>query len=134
MSQVISELGFVEDFWQGEPLPLLEDYNRGPSVLLTPADDVSRLQTHFRTLKLIVIPFASSADGRGFSQAAELRALGFKGHIRAQGHILVDQFRAARRVGFTDIEISDDQSARNPEAQWRLVPMSDGYRPQLYDA
>jgi uncharacterized protein (DUF934 family) len=132
MTQVITRDGFVDDIWRNMDVPLLSDYTGGRAVLLpvdvAPAD----LASYLRRLDLIVIPFEQSADGRGFSLAAALRALGFKGHIRARGHILVDQFRAAMRCGITDIEISDNQAKRNPQHQWVSVPFCDGYKARLF--
>lgn len=134
MTQIIATGGFTHDDWAGTALPTLADYDGGPAVLLSPGDDVAGAVAHFATLRLIVIAFGTSADGRGFSQAAQLRALGFGGHLRARGHVLVDQFRAALRSGFTDIEISDDQAARNPEHQWRAVSLRAGYQSRLLSA
>ncbi len=134
MTQIVTPVGFAEDPWAGTPIPPLADYTGGPGVLLPVDTDPAELAPHLDTLRLVVIPFESSADGRGFSHAAQLRALGFTGHIRARGHILVDQFRAALRSGITDIEISADQARRNPEPQWASVPLTPGYRSQLLSA
>lgn len=131
MTQVISSRGFVANLWPDTPLPTLEDYTGGPALLLQPGEDPGEAAAHFGTLDLIVIPFEISADGRGFSLARVLRGLGFQGHLRAQGHILVDQFRAALRSGFTDVEISDAQAKRNPETQWMTVPLDAGYQPRV---
>lgn len=65
---------------------------------------------------MVVIPFARSADGRGLSLAAALRQLGFQGRLRARGHVLVDKFHAVLRCGFDEVEISDAQALRKPEA------------------
>jgi len=134
MSQIVTPAGFAEDPWAGTQIPPLEDYAGGPAVLLPVDTDLTALTPQLGTLKLIVIPFGSSADGRGFSLAAQLRAQGFTGHIRARGHILVDQFRAALRAGFSDGEISAAQASRNPEAQWTAIPFLDGYKSRLLSA
>ncbi len=131
MTQIVTPAGFAEDPWAGTQVPPLEDYSRGPTVLLPVGMDPEDLAENLDTLRLIVIPFDSSADGRGFSLAAQLRALGYQGHIRAKGHILVDQFRAALRSGVNDIEITADQARRNPEPQWTGVPITPGYRSHL---
>jgi uncharacterized protein (DUF934 family) len=44
--------------------------------------------------------------------------MGFKGRLRAKGHILADQYAMARRVGFDEIEISKDLATRQPVEQW----------------
>lgn len=69
-------------------------------------------------LALIAVRFPSFADGRGFSLARRLRALGYAGRLRAQGHVIVDQYAYARACGFDEIAIDDAQAARQPEAQW----------------
>ena len=84
-------------------------------------DDLKVVSAHFSTLKLIVVPFENFADGRGFSTAAQLRLLGYRGHLRASGHILVDQFRAAQKCGFDDLEIGEERVIRNPMSQWLAV-------------
>ncbi|MCW9043315.1 MAG: DUF934 domain-containing protein [Pseudopelagicola sp.] len=133
-TQIITPEGFAEDRFAETPVPTLEDYRGGVAVFLPVNADPASLAPHFSVLSLIVVPFASSADGRGFSLAAALRAQGYKGHLRARGHILVDQFRAALRSGFNDVEITTTQAARNPEAQWRAVPLGTGYQSRLFAA
>jgi uncharacterized protein (DUF934 family) len=54
----------------------------------------------------------------GFSIAAELRRMGYKGRLRAKGHVISDQYAMARRVGFDEVEIDDTLAARQPEAEW----------------
>ena len=67
---------------------------------------------------LLRITFPTSADGRGFSIAKSLRQRGYKGHLRAYGHLLADQYPLAIRCGFDDIEISSELASRQPEQQW----------------
>ena len=61
-------------------------------------------------------------DGRGFSIARRLRAMGYAGRLRAAGPLIPDQLRAARRVGFDEVELPDAVAARQGEAAWRLRP------------
>ena len=72
----------------------------------------------FAALSLIAIDFPSFADGRGFSLALRLRALGFKGRLRALGHVIVDQYAYARACGFDEVAIDAALAKRQPEAQW----------------
>lgn len=131
MSQIINKSGFVEDAFSNQ-LPLaLADYHGGGALALKPEDDPNAVVPHFGALAFISIRFETSADGRGFSIAKALRALGYEGHLRASGHLLVDQFRAALRSGFDDVEISSEQAARNPEPQWLAVPLGVGYQTQI---
>lgn len=132
MGQVINRTGFAANAWESTITVPLEEYVDGEAMLLRADDNPAAVAAHFNTLRLIVIPFAAFADGRGFSLAAQLRALGYQGYLRARGHLLVDQFRAALSSGFDDIEISDTQAVRNPEAQWQAVAHSPGYRSRIF--
>ncbi|MEM9852585.1 MAG: DUF934 domain-containing protein [Pseudomonadota bacterium] len=67
----------------------------------------------------IRVTFPSFADGRGFTIARSLRLMGYEGRLRAQGHVLADQYAQARRCGFDEVEIDADLAARQPEDQWR---------------
>lgn len=128
MTQIIDRTGFVPNrFADTLPVPLLE-YDGAGALLLSFEDGLAEVAAHFATLSVIVVPFETSADGRGFSTASTLRSMGYRGHLRASGHILVDQFRAAMRSGFDDIEISDAQVRRNPEPQWQAVPFLPSYQ------
>ena len=85
------------------------------------------LRDKLADLDLIRIEFGSFADGRGFSLAKRLRNYGYKGHLRASGHVISDQFRYALDCGFDDVEISDELARRQPEADWisdRATPVS----------
>lgn len=130
--QVIDKTGFIEDVWIDTALPQLDDYAGEEAVFLTPDTEISKLEPILEGLRLIVIAFPASNDGRGFSLASALRIAGFEGHLRAEGHILVDQFRAALRVGFDDIRISTAQAQRNPEGQWLAVRHPAAYRNRLF--
>lgn len=143
MTQIITRAGFAPDtwpangivldfdaYWTGQDLPIDEPLG----VRFAPDADPADLRPWLRRVSLVVIPFGSSADGRGFSLARRLRQLGYTGVIRAEGHILVDQFRAALRVGIDEIAISDDQATRNPEPQWLAVTHDPGYQSRLFAA
>jgi len=47
-----------------------------------------------------------------------LRLMGYRGRLRAKGHVISDQYAMARRCGFDEIEISEALAARQPEADW----------------
>ena len=72
----------------------------------------------FPWIKTIRIPFPNVADGRGFSLARRLRQAGYDGHLRAEGHLIVDQFPMALQSGFDELEIDDLLAARQPEHHW----------------
>jgi uncharacterized protein (DUF934 family) len=81
------------------------------------------------------IPFATAADGRGFSYARRLRELGYQGRIFAVGALVCDQYRHARQSGCDGVLISAAQAQKMPENHWleqaRRVTLS--YRSQLYE-
>jgi uncharacterized protein (DUF934 family) len=82
---------------------------------------------------MIRVEFPSMGDGRGFSIARRLRELGFAGRLRAAGPLIADQFAAARRVGFDEVEVPESLAARQPEASW-LRPARPAYQRRLTEA
>ena len=80
--------------------------------------DPDKLPDLLHGMELVRVDFPSFADGRGFTLARLIRKHGFKGRLRAKGHVIADQYAMARRSGFDDIEIDDDLAARQPEDQW----------------
>lgn len=55
---------------------------------------------------LIVLEFPKFSDGRAYSQARRLRErFGFRGELRATGHVLQDQLWHMQRCGFDAFEI-----------------------------
>jgi len=141
--QLIDKTGFVADdwpedgvvlpfdaLWTGQDLPIDAPLAVRFDIFANPEN----LAPWFDKVELVILPFGTSADGRGFSLARQLRQLGYTGTIRAEGHVLVDQFRAALRVGIDQVAISDDQAARNPEAQWQAVSLAEGYQTRLFAA
>jgi uncharacterized protein (DUF934 family) len=107
MSVIVRDDGFHDDDYSG-------------SGVLDIAQDLlpHALPRQFDGVDLIRVAFPSSADGRGFSLARHLRALGYKGRLRAKGHVIADQYAMARRCGFDEIEIPDDLARRQPADQW----------------
>jgi len=74
------------------------------AVLLESADDLALLRPYLNRLDLVVLRFPIFRDGRGFTQARELREyLRFSGEIRAEGHILPDQAAFLRRCGVDSV-------------------------------
>ena len=106
MSVIVTDTGFGSDDWRGESLELASD--TAPETLSEAA----------KGQDMIVIDFPSVADGRGFTLARLLRVRGYKGRLRARGHVIADQYAMARRAGFDEVEIDDALAARQPEDQW----------------
>jgi len=119
MSVIVTDTGFRADDYNAPIVPLAE-LEEEEAVDLENTDDPARLADRLDSLLLIRIAFPSSADGRGFTQAARLRRMGFTGRLRARGHIIADQYAMARRSGFDEVEISDELAARQPEDQWQF--------------
>ena len=86
---------------------------------LAHTDDPALVEPHLAGLRLIRISFPAFSDGRAFTIARRLRALGYRGRLRAFGPMISDQYPMARRIGFDDVEIPDDLAARQPQTQWR---------------
>lgn len=117
MSVIVTDRGFVPDDlppdWPEAPVP-------GATRLhLAPDADPQALAPHLAGLQAIRISFPAFNDGRGFTLAARLRRMGFAGRLRAQGHVLADQYAMARRAGFDEVEIAPALAARQPEDQWQ---------------
>ena len=118
-SVIVRDDGFNRDDWTGKATPLTDGLagNSG-AVDVTPADDVAGLADHLDRITMIRVGFPSFGDGRGFTLARRLRQMGYTGRLRAQGHVLADQYAMARRAGFDEVEIDAALAARQPEAQW----------------
>jgi uncharacterized protein (DUF934 family) len=126
MSVLVTDAGFAPDDWTGEILALeaLKAADSLPAAGIAvdfPNDrDPHELAPLLDRLALFRVAFPASSDGRGFSIGRELRAMGYKGRLRAAGPLIADQFRFARRVGFDEVELPDAVAERQPEAQWHL--------------
>lgn len=103
---------------------LVTDAGFGPDTLTGAIDldlasdaDPTTLELS-ENLKMIRVDFPSFADGRGFTIARQLRLRGYKGRLRARGHVIADQYAMARRSGFDEVEIDDALATRQPEVDW----------------
>ena len=117
MSVIVTDAGFGADDWT-LPISALEDARSGYGIDLASSVDPAELAGRLPDIALIRVDFPSSADGRGFSIARQLRLMGYRGRLRARGHVLADQYAMARRCGFDEVEIDDALAARQPEDQW----------------
>ncbi|EPX79216.1 DUF934 domain-containing protein [Litoreibacter arenae] len=121
MSVVITDTGFAPDTFNRKFTDLADlPANDTPCCVDFPSDaEPSSLAGRLSDIEMIRVAFPSSADGRGFTIARQLRLMGFTGRLRAKGHVIADQYAMARRCGFDEVEIDDDLAARQPEEQWR---------------
>lgn len=73
---------------------------------------VEDLAPHLDKLDAVFVHFKSFANGTGFSTAHMLRErYGFKGEIRATGHVIRDQFAYLIRCGVNAVEARTDADA-----------------------
>jgi len=119
MSIIVTDRGFGPDDWTA-PIVALEDARPGVGIDLPGSADPMELAGRLRDTPLIRVNFASFADGRGFTIARRLRLMGYKGRLRAAGHVIADQYAMARRAGFDEVEISAGIAARQPQDQWQF--------------
>ena len=122
MSTLVTDAGFGKDDWSA-PFTPYDDVAANDVfsnlALDLPSDfDPAALAGRLDGVDLIRVDFPSFADGRGMTIARRLRLMGFRGRLRARGHVLADQYAMARRSGFDEVEIDDDLAARQPENQW----------------
>ncbi len=120
MNIVVTDTGFGPDTW-AHGFDTTHDVSPGATpkaIDITPDTDPGDLTPALATLEMIRVDFPSFADGRGFSIARRLRRLGYRGRLRARGHVLADQYAMARRCGFDEVEIDEALAARQPQDQW----------------
>lgn len=118
MSVIITDDGFGVDTWQASITPIAEADDTSTALDLPSDFDPAQLAGKLNGVAFIRVDFPGFADGRGFTIARQLRLMGYKGRLRAHGHVIADQYTMARRCGFDEVEISDDLAARQPEDQW----------------
>ncbi|MEI6798971.1 MAG: DUF934 domain-containing protein [Pseudomonadota bacterium] len=117
MSVIVTDQGFQP----AQPLAtvtLAEIASHQGTLDLAQTDDPALVLPYLADLTLIRVAFPAFNDGRAFTIARRLRMAGYKGHLRAVGPVIADQYAMARRVGFDDVEIPDDLAQRQPQAQW----------------
>ena len=96
------------------------DVDAGTLVL---ANDADPAQADLTGVHTVVLQFPAFSDGRAFSQAFLLRRrLGFSGHLRATGDVLIDQLQQMQRSGFSQAVLRADQSQAQGERQLARYP------------
>ncbi len=85
----------------------------------------------------IDLHFPKFTDGRAFSQAFVLRRRGFKGDIRANGDVLIDQLMQMQRSGFSSALLRADQNAEHGKkllSQYSAFYQGDSVNKPLFTA
>ncbi|HEX3950716.1 MAG TPA: DUF934 domain-containing protein [Steroidobacteraceae bacterium] len=96
------------DQWRLEPDTWLA---RGSllGLVLSPAHDVEQLAPDLKRFALIAAQFSGPSEGRGYSQARQLRdRWNFKGELRAVGYVRRDQLFFMARCGFNSFELAEN--------------------------
>lgn len=118
MSVIVMDNGFSDDTWTGGFAGPEAQAANCQGVDLGPDAALDTLRNRLDKIAMIRVAFPSFADGRGFTIARRLRLMGYRGRLRAKGHMIADQYAMARRSGFDEVEISDDLATRQPQDQW----------------
>jgi uncharacterized protein (DUF934 family) len=118
ITDAVARSGFAADDWNTPFVALAEIEAHHGAVDLASTDAPAALIPYFNDLRLIRVAFPAFGDGRGFTIGRQLRLLGYRGRLRAFGHVIADQYAMARRLGFDEVEIPDDIAARQPADQW----------------
>jgi len=118
MSVIVTDTGFGKDDWTSGITTLSDAANDVIALDLSSDTDLTVLVGHLDSVRIIRVDFPTYSDGRGFTIARQLRLMGYRGRLRAKGHVISDQYAMARRCGFDEIEISEALAARQPEADW----------------
>lgn len=124
----------VERYDSEEPAVTLDaflDQSNATAVRLEPDDDARSLIPYLDRLSLVEIAFPAFRDGRGYSSARILRESGYKGELRAQGDVLVDQIAFMRRCGFDSFA---PESSLNAEAVERALSTYDNFYQKAADS
>lgn len=99
--------------------------NAPMGVELPPDADPADLAPVLDRLALIALRLPKHKDGRAFTQARTLRErFGFRGEIRATGHVLPDQYLFLLRCGVTTVEVPEDADVAVWEAARRVIPVA----------
>lgn len=106
------------------------DQSNATAVRLEPDDDARALIPFLDRLTLVEIAFPKFRDGRGYSSARILREAGYKGELRAQGDVLVDQIAFMKRCGFDSFA---PEGSLNPDAVERALTTYDQFYQKAAD-
>jgi uncharacterized protein (DUF934 family) len=100
----------------------------GPVLVIEPFHPVEDLAGRIHEVKRIEVNFPKFGDGRGFSIAKLLRdRYGYKGELRAVGHVVRDHLQPLAAVGFDSFLLKDGEDAEAALAAFSDFPI---FRPR----
>ncbi len=101
-------------------------------VRLGAGDDLDEVVDDLGSLALVALEFGSFTDGRGYTQARQLRERhGYGGEIRAVGDVSRDRLAFMERCGFNAFELPTNGALR--DALNAFGEISDVYQPAADD-
>ena len=138
MTVLVTDTGFAQDDWTDGFIPILAvagvpDLSRRlgldlASPVLMPRD-WSRLRTILPQVGLIRVALRHFGDGTALELARDLRAIGFRGRLRAHGAVAARFYTLLRRSGFSEVELDTRQARLQPaehwcneNARWPMIP------------
>jgi uncharacterized protein (DUF934 family) len=93
--------------WQLQPDSWLARGSR-LGLVLAPPDQVELIAADLQHFDLIAAQFSGPAEGRGYTQARQLRERwNFRGELRASGYVRRDQLFFMARCGFNSFELAE---------------------------
>jgi len=97
----------------------------GGVLRLEPADDPAQIAAALEGASRVEVHFPKFGDGRGFSLGRLLRdRYGYKGELRAVGHITRDHLLYLERCGFDAFELRDGEDAHEALAGFSVFSAS----------
>ena len=88
---------------------------------LEPGDDPAAVADRLGDVARVEVNFPKFGDGRGYSIARLLRERhGYKGELRAVGHITRDLLQFMERVGFDAFELREGEDPREALAAFEV--------------
>lgn len=115
------------DHWKEQRAHLI-GRNQQIGLSLEPNAPIEEIAEDIERFSVITLAFPAFTDGRSYSLARLLREkYGYRGELRAVGHVLRDQFAFLCRCGFDALEIADSVSPQSWQTAVSEMPF--GYQP-----
>lgn len=95
---------------------------------IEPGQELEPLADRLRSVDVVEVSFPKFGDGRGFSIARLLRErFGYRGELRAVGHVVRDHLPLMEAVGFDAFLLRDGEDAETALAAFGDFPI---FRPR----